>query len=94
MRAKRERITHTEAHDLGLKHVRPSDHVTASPNRRSVVVDTPGGATGFTKTKEGWKAHLYDDQMAGHLQRRRPSEAVPYEQYLQDTRQSVFHDRR
>lgn len=90
----REQISHTEAHQLGLTHVQPSDRVTATPSRKSVIVDGPGGPTGFTKTKAGWHAHTYDGYMAGQFQRRPDTEKVPYEQYLQDTRQTTFHDRR
>lgn len=94
---KRDRISHTEAHELGLTHVRPSDHVTASASRKSIVVEGPGYPTGFTQAKSapgGWKVHTYDPYMAGHFQRRPAAEATPYADYLQNTRQATFHDRR
>lgn len=93
---KREKIHPNEARQLGLLHVRDQDNVYASPSRKSVVIDN-GYPTGFTRTKQGWKAHLYDDQMGGHLVRRPAAEAQPYEDYLRGTHgitPPAFTDRR
>lgn len=95
----RERIPTSEAHQLGLAHVTDRDVVEATPSRRSVIVTNAGGRpTGFTRSGQSWKVHEYDDQMGGHLIRRKASEAVPYEQAyavnLQNPRPDLVSDRR
>lgn len=79
-KSNREQITVKEAHDLGLTHVTANAFVTATPSRRSVVVEDPE-PTGFVKTKRGWEVHLYDGFMAGQFARRPVSEAIPYESW-------------
>lgn len=91
--SKRERIDAHEARNLGLTHVGDGDYITASPSRKSVIVQDPE-PTGFVKKGGDWHVVEYHGYMAGNFKRAPDKDAVPYHQWLSGTGRGVFHDRR